>query len=372
MIFLPHLALPIDVESYPLWGGKLFCMETKMKRFARNFATSAAIAIFGSIVAVAASAPGYHIVKTYKLGGEGGWDYLTLDNSAYRLYISRSTHVMVIDTESGKQVGEIFDTPGVHGIALVPALNKGFTSNGREGTVSIFDVKTLKTLYKVKVGENPDAILYDPATKRVFTFNGRSHDASALEAVQGKVIGTIKLDGKPEFGVSDEKGELFVNIEDKNEIEALDPAKLEVKAKWTMAGCNEPSGLAIDREHRRLFSGCDKLMAIVDADSGKEVATLPICDGVDATAYDPETKLALASCHDGKITVVREESLDKFSVVENATTQAGARTMALDPKTHEVYTVTAKFGARPAATAANPNPRPSIEPNSFVVLVLSK
>jgi DNA-binding beta-propeller fold protein YncE len=279
---------------------------------------------------------------------------------------------MVIDAESGQKVGEIADTPGVHGIALVPALNKGFTSNGREGTVSIFDMKTLKTVNKVKVGENPDAILYDPATKRIFTFNGRSHDSSVLDAEQGKLVGTIKLDGKPEFGVSDEKGELFVNIEDKNEIEALDPTKLEVKARWPMAGCEGPSGLAMDREHRRLFSGCDKLMAIVDADSGKEVSTLPICDGVDATAYDPETKLAFASCHDGKLTMIREESPDKFTVVENVTTQLGARTMALDPKTHQVYTVTAKFGAPPAATTENPHPRPSIEPNSFVVLVLSK
>jgi DNA-binding beta-propeller fold protein YncE len=347
-------------------------MERKMKKFARNFVTSAAISIVVGIVAFAASTPGYHIIKTYQLGGDGGWDYLTLDNSAHRLYISRATRVMVIDTESGQQVGEIADTPGVHGIALVPALKKGFTSNGREGTVSIFDMKTLKTLNKVKVGETPDAILYDPATKRIFTFNGRSHDSSALDAEQGKLVGTIKLDGKPEFGVSDEKGELFVNIEDKNEIEALDPTKLEVKARWPMAGCEEPSGLAIDREHRRLFSGCDKLMAIVDADSGKEVSTLPICDGVDATAYDPETKLAFASCHDGKLTVIREESPDKFTVLENVTTQLGARTMALDAKTHEVYTVTAKFGAPPAATAENPHPRPSIEPNSFVVLVLTK
>jgi DNA-binding beta-propeller fold protein YncE len=353
-------------------GAANFQTEIKMNRFAHDFAMSTAIAIVTSLVVFAASAPGYHVVKTYKLGGEGGWDYLTLDNSAHRLYISRATRVMVIDTESGKQVGEIADTPGVHGIALVPVLNKGFTSNGREGTVSIFDVKTLKTLSKVKVGENPDAILYDSATKRIFTFNGRSRDSSVLDAAQGKVVGTIKLDGKPEFAVSDEQGELFVNIEDMNEVEALDPTKLEVKGRWSMAGCEEPTGLALDREHRRLFSGCDKLMAIVDADSGKEVTSLPICDGVDATAYDPETKLAFASCHDGKLTVIREESPDKFRVVENVTTQQGARTMTLDPKAHEVYTVTAKLGAPPAATAQNPHPPPSIEPNTFVVLVLAK
>lgn len=343
-----------------------------MNRISGRFTTSAAIAIVSSILAFASSSPEYHVIKTFKLGGDGGWDYLTLDNSAHRLYISRATRVMVIDTESGKQVGEIGDTPGVHGIALVSVLNKGFTSNGREGTVSIFDMKTHKTLNKVKVGENPDAILYDSASTRVLTFNGRSHDSSVLDPEQGKVVGTIKLDGKPEFAVSDEKGGVFVNIEDKNEIEALDPIKLEVKERWPMAGCQEPSGLAIDREHRRLFSGCDKLMAIVDADSGKEVTTLPICDGVDAAAYDPETRLAFASCHDGKLSVIQEESPDKFSVVQNAPTQQGARTMALDPKTHEVYTVTAKFGPTPASSPDNPHPRPLIEPNSFVVLVLAR
>ena len=330
------------------------------------------IGVIASAMALAAPSPGYHVTKTFKLGGEGGWDYLTLDNSAHQLYISRATRVMVIDTNSGKPVGEITDTPGVHGVALVPALNKGFTSNGREGTVNIFDLKTLKTLSKVKVGENPDAILYDAASEHVLTFNGRSHDASVLDPKEGKVIGTIKLDGKPEFGVSDEKGGVFVNIEDKNEIESLDPNQIKVKARWPMAGCEEPSGLAIDREHRRLFSGCDKLMAIVDADSGKEVSTVPICDGVDATAYDAETKLAFASCHDGNLTVIREESPDKFTVAETVPTQEGARTMALDPKSHQVYTVTAKFGKAPAATADNPHPRPSIEPDSFVVLVLDK
>lgn len=340
-----------------------------MKGLSWMWAGLAAILLAGM---AAAAAPGYHLINTYKLGGEGGWDYLTIDSSARRLYISRGTHVIVIDADSGKQVGEIADTPGVHGIALAPEFNRGFVSNGREGTVSIFDMQTLKTLSKVKVGENPDAILYDPATKRVFTFNGRSHDSTAIDAEKGTVVGTIKLEGKPEFAVSDGKGGVFVNIEDKNQVDSLDPNKLEVKANWPLAGCEEPSGLAMDRKNRRLFSGCEKLMAIVDADSGKVVSTQPICEGVDATAYDDETKLAFASCGDGKLTVIQEESPDKFSVAENATTQPGARTMALDPKTHQVYTVTAKFGPPPAATADNPRPRRSIEPDSFVVLVLGK
>jgi DNA-binding beta-propeller fold protein YncE len=324
--------------------------------------------------AVAGSGPGYHVVKTYKLGGEGGWDYLLADPDSHRLYISRGTHVMVIDADTGKTVGDITDTPGVHGVALAPELGRGFTSNGREGTVSIFDIKTLATSNKVKVGgENPDAIIYDPATKRVFTFNGRSHDSTAIDAATGKVLGLIKLDGKPEFAASDGKGEVFVNIEDKSELTAIDANKLEVKKTWPLAPCTEPSGLAIDREHRRLFAGCDnKMMAVVDADSGKVLATPAIGEGVDATRYDPGTHLAFASCGEGVLTVIKEESPDKFAVVENAPTQKGARTMALNTETHTVYTVTAKFGPPPAPTAENPHPYRSIVPDTFVVLVLNR
>jgi DNA-binding beta-propeller fold protein YncE len=337
-----------------------------------RFAAAPMMTFLMVVMAAAAAAPGYHVIKTYKLGGEGGWDYLTFDNSTHYLYISRATHVIVFDTDSGKQLGDIGDTPGVHGIALAHDLGRGFISNGREGTVSIFDIKTFKTLSKVKVGENPDAILYDPVTKRVFTFNWRSHDSTAIDARKGTVLGTITLEGKPEFAVSDEKGGVFVNIEDKNQIDAIDPDKLQVKARWPMEGCEEPRGLAMDRKTRRLFSGCEKMMAIVDADSGKMISHLPICAGVDATAYDDETKLAFASCGDGNLTVIQEESPDKFSVAENVPTQKGARTMTLDPKTHTVYTVTANFGPPPAATAQNPHPRPSVQPDSFVVLVVGK
>lgn len=324
-------------------------------------------------VAVAAAASGYHVVTTYKLGGDGGWDYLTADSDARRLYISRGTHVMVIDADSGKSVGDIPDTNGVHGIALAPDLGRGFASNGREGTVSIFDIKTLATSNKVKVGEGPDAILYDPATKRVFTFNGRSQDSTAIDGASGKVLGTIKLDGRPEFAASDAQGEIFVNIEDKSELVAIDPNKLEIKSKWPLAPCTGPSGLSIDRKNRRLFVGCDnKMMAVVDADSGKVLATPAIGDGVDATTFDPGTGLAFASCGEGVLTVVKEESPDKFSVGENVPTQQGARTLALDLKTHNVFVVTAKFGPRPAPTADNPRPRPPILPDSFVALVVGK
>jgi DNA-binding beta-propeller fold protein YncE len=334
----------------------------------------AAIGLVLAGAAVAAAGPGYHVVTTYKVGGDGGWDYLTADSDARRVYISRGTHVMVIDADSGKSVGDIADTQGVHGIALAADLGRGFTSNGREGTVSIFDLKTLETSGKVKVGDNPDAILYDPATKRVFTFNGRSQDSTAIDGASGQVLGTIKLDGKPEFAASDAKGEVFVNIEDKSEIQVIDPNKLAVIAKWPLAPCEEPSGLSIDRKNRRLFVGCDnKMMAVVDADSGKVLATPAIGDGVDATTFDPETGLAFASCgQDGVLSVVKEESPTKFSVAETVTTQKGARTLALDAKTHNVFVVTAQFGPRPAATADNLHPRPAIVPDSFVVLVAGK
>jgi len=318
-------------------------------------------------------AAGYHVIKTYKVGGDGGWDYLTFDKASNRLFISRATHVIVMDADSGKVVGDIPDTPGVHGIALAPEFGRGFVSNGRDNSVTVFDLSNLKLLSKIKVGENPDAILYDPASKRVFTFNGHSHDVTAIDAAKSAVLGTIKVDGKPEFAVSDEKGEIFVNIEDKSELMALDPNKLEAKARWPLAPCEEPSGLAIDRKNRRLFSGCgNKLMSVVDADSGKLVTTLPIGDGVDANAFDPETGLAFASCGEGVLTVVHEDSADKFSVVESVPTARGARTMTLDPEKHRVFLVTAKFGPPPAPTAQQPHPWPSILPDTFVVMVMSR
>ncbi len=329
--------------------------------------------LIAAATAVAAAGPGYKVVNTYKIGGDGGWDYLTADAAARRLYISRATHVIVLDLDSGKTVGDIADTPGVHGIALAPELGRGFTSNGREGTVSVFDLKTLATSSKIKAGQNPDAILYDPPTKRVFTFNGRSQDATAIDATNGTVVGTIKLDGKPEFAASDGKGEIFVNIEDKSELTAIDANKLVVKEKWPLAPCESPSGLSMDKKNRRLFVGCDnKMMAVVDADSGKVLATPAIGDGVDATAFDDETGLAFASCGEGVLSVIREESPQKFVLAETVPTQTGARTLALDSKTHKVFVVTAQFGPPPAATPDNPHPRHSIVPDTFVVLVVAK
>ena len=255
-----------------------------------------------------ADGPGYHVLNTFKLGGEGGWDYLTLDSVSRLLYISRGTHVIVLNADSGTVEGDIPDTPGVHGIALAPDLGRGFVSNGQEGTVTIFDLKSLKLISKVKVGQNPDAILYDSFTKRVFTFNGRSNDSSAIDATNGTLLATIKLDGKPEFAVSDGHGKIFDNLEDKSELTEIDAKTLQVISTWPLAPCEGPSGLAIDRKNHRLFSGChNQVMAIVNADNGKVITTLPIGKGVDATRFDAGTNLAFASCGDGHLTVIKEE-----------------------------------------------------------------
>jgi DNA-binding beta-propeller fold protein YncE len=328
-----------------------------------------------SVFASAAPGPsGYHLVKKIPLGGEGGWDYITIDSHTRKLFISRGTKVIVLDVDSGKVAGEIPNTEGVHGIALAPDLNRGFTSNGRANTVTIFDLKTLTVIGTVQAGTNPDAIIYDAASKRVFAMNGRSSNATAIDAATGNVVGTIAVDGKPEFAVADGDGRVYVNIEDKSEIQAIDSQKLAVTATWKLAPCEEPSGLAMDAAHRRLFAGCgNKMMAVVNADSGKIIATPAIGDGVDANAFDPGTGFAFASNgQSATLTVVHEDAPDKFSVVEDVATQRGARTMALDPKSHEVYLVTADFGPRPAATPDNPRPRPAIVPDSFVVLVFGR
>ncbi len=318
-------------------------------------------------------ASGYRLAKKVPLGGEGGWDYLTFDAQGRRVFISRGTHTLVVDAD-GKKVGDIPNTQGVHGIALAQEFNHGFTSNGRANTVTMFELDSLKTIREVPVnGQNPDAILYDSGSHRVFTFNGRSHDASAIDPKTGEVVGNIPLAGKPEFPQSDGAGHIFVNIEDKSEMSEIDSNALKVMNTWPLAPCEEPSGLAFDVAHKRLFAGCDnRMMAVVDADSGKVVTTVPIGDGVDADAFDPGTGFAFASCGEGTLTVAHEDSPDKYTVVENVPTQKGARTMALDPKTHTVYLVTAGFGPPPAATPDNPHPRPTILPDSFTLLIFTR
>jgi DNA-binding beta-propeller fold protein YncE len=315
----------------------------------------------------------YQVKQKYVLGGEGGWDYLTFDPAGKRLFISRGTHVMVVDPYKGTVLGDIPNTPGVHGIALAQDLGKGFTSNGRENTVTVFDLKTLKETARIKLeAENPDAILYDAASKRVFTFNGRSNNATAIDAVKDTVIGNIPLDGKPEFGAADGKGMVFVNIEDKSEVTSIDAKKAVVVKSWPLAPCEEPSGLAIDLKNRRLFSGChNKMMAVMDADTGKVIATPAIGQGVDANAFDADRQLAFSSNGDGTLTVVHEDAPDKFSVLENADTQRSARTMALDTTDHDVYLVAAEFEETPPAKEGE-RPRRTMKPGTFTLLVVGK
>jgi len=319
---------------------------------------------------------GYHVVKEIPIGGEGGWDYLIVDSGARRLYVSHATKVVVVDVDSDKIVGEVGNLSGVHGIAVAPDLGRGFISNGRSSTITIFDLKTLATLSEVKsTGENPDAILFDPFSSQVFAFNGRSKNATVLDAKTGKVAGTIELGGKPEFATTDLEGNVFVNIEDTSEVAQLDAKGLKVKARWPLKPCEEPSGMAIDRVHHRLLVGCsNKLAAVVDTGSGKVVTTVPIGAGVDANAFDPGTGLGFSSNGggDGTLTVIKEETPDRFTVAEDVPTRRGARTMALDDRTHNVYLATAKFGPAPAPTAEQPRPRPTIVPGSFVILVVSR
>ncbi len=323
-------------------------------------------------LALAAGSSGYHVAKKTVLGGDGGWDYLTVDAKARRIYISRGTHVMVVDADSAAIVGDIPGTNGVHGIAIASDMDKGFVSDGRDNNVTIFDTKTLKVLGTAPAGKNPDAIIYDPASKRVFAFNG-SKDATAIDAKTGTVAGTIPLGGKPEFAAADDKGHVFVNIEDTSEIVQFDSNKLTVENRWKIAPGEEPSGLAMDRKHRRLFSVCsNKLMVVVNADTGAVVTTLAIGQGTDAAGFDPETGFAFSSNGEGTLTVVHEDSADKYSVVDTVPTQVRARTMALDTRTHQVFLVTAEFGPPPAATAQQPRPRAPMVPGSFTLLALSR
>jgi YVTN family beta-propeller protein len=315
------------------------------------------------------------ILQHWKLGGEGGWDYITADPAKERLFISRGTRVDVISTGSGKLIGSIPDTQGVHGIALAKALNRGYTSNGRGNSVTVFDLDTLKVIQEAKIpGANPDAILYEPTGKHVFTFNGASKDVTVLDGSSLAVIATIPVPDKPEFAADDGHGEIFVNIEsDPGKMVVIDTKKLVVKNTWTLPGCNGPSGLALDNSHHRLFSVCDgKIMAVTDAVSGKQVALVPIGEHPDAAAYDAKRGIVYSSNGDGTLSVIHQDSADHYSVTDTVLTQRGARTMALDDKTGKVYLVTADFGPAPAATAAQPHPRPTLVADSFVVLVVGK
>lgn len=330
-------------------------------------------ALLSPFSAAQGPAASYHVRRRIAVGGEGGWDYVTVDAPANRLFVSRGSHAMVIDLARDSVIGDIPNTSGIHGVALAPDLNRGFTSNGRDSSVTIFDYKTLATLGTVKIpARNPDAILYDPATKRVFTFNGGSRSTTAIDGASGTVVGNLDLGGSPEAAVVD-RGHVYVNIEDKSEIVVFDPTSLTIQARWSLAPCDGPSGLGIDRVHRRLFSGCrNKTMAIVDMSTGKVIASPAVGAGVDGAGFDAGTQNAFTSNGEGTITVVHEDNPNKFTVTETIPTQRGARTMDVNQATHRIYTVTADFGPTPAPTADRPRPRPPMIPGTFVVLEVGR
>jgi DNA-binding beta-propeller fold protein YncE len=331
-------------------------------------------ALFCALTAssISAQTPGSHykIANRINVEGDGGWDYLAADDATGRLFVSHATVVQVVDAKSGKIIGTIPDTKGVHGIAVASDVHKGFTSNGKDSSVTVFDLSTLKVLGKVPVtGLNPDAILYDAFSNSVYAFNGKTSNATVIDAKSEKVAATISLDGKPEFAASDGQGSIYDNIEDKNLVDVIDAKTMKVTRKFAVAPGEGPSALALDVTGNRLFIGCgNKLMVIADAKTGKVLASLPIGDHVDAAAWDPSLKRAYASCGDGTLTVVQEQADGSYKVLETVVTQKGAKTMALDKKTHHIYLPTAEFGPAPAPTAENSKPRPQIKPGTFMIL----
>lgn len=344
----------------------------------RSLMFAALIALGLSPAFAADATPHYKLAHSFVLGGDGGWDYLTYDPTGRRLFISRGTEVQVLDVDTGKLMGTIPDTNGVHGIALAPEAGKGFTTDGKDDAVTVFDLKTLRVIEKVRIpGDRPDAIAYEAKSQRVFTFNGGSNDSTVLDANTDKVVATIKLPGRPEAAVSDDQGRVYVNIESTSQLSAIDAAKAQVINTWSLApACDSPSAIAMDAAHRRLFSGCDnKVMAVSDADAGRVIGTQPIGEGVDAGEFDPALSLVFMSCGEGVLSVIHEESPDHYSKLEDAATKKYARTMALDPKSHDVYLVTADIRMDPAPAAATgraARPKRTVLPDSFAVLVMHR
>jgi DNA-binding beta-propeller fold protein YncE len=332
---------------------------------------------FAAAVEVLAAQTGgtheYHVARQIKLGGDGRWDDIVLDTATNRLFIARQDRVMVVDPDQGKLLGEVRGLNGAHSVALDYATNHGFATSGHDSSVIMFDLKTLKELARTPAADDADAIIYDPASKHVFTFNGDAHSSTVIDPASGKAIGSIDLGGKPEFAVSAGDGKLYVNIEDRAEIAEIDAAAQKVTRRWSLAPCTEPTGLAIDRTHHRLFSGChNRVMAISDATTARVIATVPIGGGVDGNGFDPGTGLAFSSDGEGTLTVVHEDTPTQYRVVSTVPTKRGARTMALDPRTHRIFTVTAELGPPPAPTAAQPHPRPTIVPGTFTLLILER
>jgi len=318
-----------------------------------------------------AQAQNYHFLKEIPVGGEGGWDYLSVDAQGRRLYVSHATKVVVVDLEKEAVVGEIPDTPGVHGVALAPDLGRGFTSNGGENKSSIVDLKSLKLVSKVETGPNPDGMLYDPGQQEVYMFNGRGQSATVFAAKTGNVIATIPLAGKPEFAAADGKAErVYNNLEDKSEVAVIDTKTHQVLSRWPISPGEEASGMAIDLAHHRLFLGCgNQKMVMMDSTNGKVIASVSIGSGVDANAFDPGTQLAFASCGDGTVTIAHEDSPDKLTVAQTLKTRPRARTMALDPQTHKIYLACADFEPPAQPQPGQRPPRPKVLPGTFKILV---
>ena len=310
----------------------------------------------------------FKIVSHLPLEGSGRWDYLLVDTAGRRLFMTRSTHVAVLNADTGAVLGDIPDTPGVHGIAFAPDFGIGFTSNGGENKVSVFDLKTLQVLTKIDTGGNPDSIFFYPPTQTVFVQNGKSNSSTVIDAVKKTVVASIPLPGRPEFSVYDDSGNIFMNLEDKSSIAVVDAAGKKLKATWPLTGCEAPTGLAIDRKNHRLFSACDnKVLAVVDSESGKVIQTLPIGDDCDAVAFDPATGYVFASNGEGMLTIIHADASHKYAVEQTLTSMPGSKTMALDPSTHKVYLPSAKFTGSPTG-----HPRPSVVPGSIEILVVGK
>ena len=329
------------------------------------------ICVIAVLCATAFAEEPYKFLTEIPIGGEGGWDILTIDAAASRLYLSHTTKVVVVDLNKNTVVGEIADTPGVHAFVAVPELQRGFSSNGKESKSSVVDLKTLKTVLKIETGPSPDAIAYEPGRGEVYVFNHTGNSATVIDAKAAKVVATIPLGGGPEFAVTDSStARVYCNIEDKSEVAVIDAAKHEVVARWSVAPGTEPSGIALDAVHHRLFATChNKMMAMLDTKTGKVIATVPIGAGVDGCAFDDSTQLAFASCGDGTTTIAKEETPDKLTVIQTLRTERGGRTIALDPKTHRIYLPSAQFQPPPSPSPGASPGRPTIVPNTLKLLV---
>ncbi len=336
-----------------------------MKYFLSGFITTALLTI-STCLLNAQGTSGFHVASTFHIASSGGWDYIAVGPGNNRVYVSHGSQVNILNEENGDSVGIIPGTTGVHGIAFVPSTNKGYTSNGRLNNVTVFDLKTNQIISQIATGKNPDAIMYDDFSKKIITCNGGSKDLSVIDAATDKVVATIPVSGKPETAVSDDAGKIYVNIEDKNQIDVIDIAASKVVASWSIAPGDGPTGLAIDIKTKRLFAGCDKLLLVINAESGKIVDKLPIANGCDGVAFDNGLKYVFASCGEGKLSIIEESSADKFTVIDNVETKRSARTIAIDETTHQVFLPAAD--TQPGAAGE----RPHMVPGTFQILVVKK